>query len=170
MNSNRPSRLRFNFGFLLEADLGTSRTFELDYPTIHISQDVTLAPLKGTFTATRTSEGVYISGPLYSAIQIECVRCLTDILHPVSLQLDEMYYYPPSVTSDREQFIGDTGYIDLSPLVRQLALLEVPMQPICGPNCQGLCMVCGQNLNKATCDCQEDDIDPRLAILKTLLD
>ena len=38
------SRLRFNFGFLLEADYGTSRLIELDYPSVQLSDDVTLAP------------------------------------------------------------------------------------------------------------------------------
>ena len=65
MSNKRPSRLRFNFGFFLEATLGTSRTIELNYPTIEV-EDLTLSPLAGTFTATRTSEGVYLSGVLRS--------------------------------------------------------------------------------------------------------
>ena len=35
------SRLRFNFGFLLEADFGTIRRIELDYPSIKLSDDLT---------------------------------------------------------------------------------------------------------------------------------
>ncbi|HMT21440.1 MAG TPA: hypothetical protein PKE20_09395, partial [Promineifilum sp.] len=58
------SRLRFNFGFLLEADFGTSRRIELDYPSIKLSEDVTLTPLQGEITATRTTEGIYIQSRL----------------------------------------------------------------------------------------------------------
>ena len=58
------SRLRFNFGFLLEADFGTIRRIELDYPSIKLSDDLTLSPLKGVITATRTTEGIYIQGCL----------------------------------------------------------------------------------------------------------
>ena len=72
--SNNFSRLRFNFGFMLEASLGTSRVMELDYPTIRVSEDVTLTPLQGKFTATRTSEGVYVNGRFHSAIHTECVN------------------------------------------------------------------------------------------------
>ena len=61
MNNNF-LRLRFNFGFLLESSLGTSRVMELDYPTLQVSEDVSLTPLQGKFTATRTSEGVYVNG------------------------------------------------------------------------------------------------------------
>jgi len=172
MNSNsRSSRLRFNFGFLLEADLGTSRKIELDYPDIQIEEDVFLSPLTGAFTATRTSEGVYLSGVLTSAISVQCMRCLDEMMLPVTIQIDELYYYPASTAPDKDSsaFDGESGFIDLSPLVRELSLLEVPMRPICKPDCQGLCIECGQNLNEKDCGCKDEDIDPRMAKLRTLL-
>lgn len=170
--NNRPSRLRFNFGFLLEANRGTSRKIELDYPTIEVASDITLSPLQGSFVATRTSEGVYISGSLHSSINVECMRCLDGMTLDITIQLDELYYYPASAAPPDVPYVfdGETGYIDLSPLVRELSLLEVPIQPICRPECQGLCMICGQNLNEADCGCDDDEIDPRLAKLSTLLE
>ncbi len=173
MSTNNFSRLRFNFGFLLEAPLGTSRLNEISYPTIRVSEDVTLTPLQGQFMATRTSEGVYVNGRFQTAIHTECVRCLEDALVPITIQLDELYFYPPEHAPQDEDaytFDGETGFIDLAPLVRELSLLETPMQPLCKPDCQGLCMICGQNLNEADCDCKEDNIDPRLAKLRSLLD
>ena len=171
MGNNLPSRLRFNFGFLLEASLGTSRTYELDYPTIRVTPDVTLSPLQGNLAATRTSEGVYISGKLKSNIALECVRCLETADLPISFQIDELFYYPPHQAPPLAMsFDGDTGFIDLAPLVRDLSLLEIPINPICRSNCQGLCMECGQNLNEGECGCETDDIDPRLAALGQFLD
>jgi uncharacterized protein len=167
------SRLRFNFGFLLEASLGTSRVMELDYPTIRVSEDVTLTPLQGRFTATRTSEGVYVNGRFQSAIHTECVRCLEDTLVPVFIEMDELFYYPPEAKPQNEDafaFDGETGFIDLGPLMRELSLLAMPIQPLCRPDCQGLCMECGQNLNEGDCDCTNDDLDPRMAILRSLLE
>ena len=87
------SRLRFNFGFLLEADFGTIRRIELDYPSIKLSDDLTLTPLKGVITATRTTEGIYIQGELESAAALECVRCLTETIVPLDFTLDELFYY-----------------------------------------------------------------------------
>jgi uncharacterized protein len=170
VSKKKLSKLKFNFGFLLEADLGTSREYELNYPAVHLEEDVVLSPLTGTFTAIKNSEGIYISGLLNSLTETECARCLDIIQFPVTLQLDDLFYYPPGTTPPGELSIGEDCFIDLAPLVRQLSELEIPMQPICKPDCQGLCVNCGQNLNEADCGCVDDDIDPRLAALKSLLD
>ncbi|MBK7896418.1 MAG: DUF177 domain-containing protein [Candidatus Promineifilaceae bacterium] len=169
MTNKRPSRLRFNFGFFLEATLGTSRTIELNYPTIEV-EDLTLNPLVGSFSATRTSEGVYLSGVLNSTLVAECVRCLDEAVVPVELKLDDLFYYPPHTAPEGEYTIGEDGFIDLSPLVRELSVLETPIQPICRPDCHGLCLECGQNLNEADCGCDPNPIDPRLSALQQLLD
>ena len=168
MTNKRPSRLRFNFGFFLEASLGTSRTIELSYPTIQV-EDLTLSPLAGSFTATRTSEGVYLSGTLNSMLISECVRCLEEAMVPIELQLGDLFYYPAHTAPEGEYAIGEHGYIDLAPLVRELTVLATPIQPICRPDCQGLCMECGQNLNKVDCGCEDSLIDPRLSALRQLL-
>jgi uncharacterized protein len=168
MEKQRPSRLRFNFGYLLEARLGESRAIELDYPTID-AEDVTLTPLRGQIVVTRTSKGVYLSGELHTATAVSCVRCLEDTLASVTVTLEELLYYPPWEAPPGELFIGEDGFIDLAPLVRELSLLELPIQPICKPDCQGLCQECGQNLNEGECGCAIDEIDPRMAALKALL-
>lgn len=163
------SRLRFNFGFLLEADYGTSRRIELDYPSIQLSDDVTLTPLKGTLTATRTTEGIYIQGQLESSMSLECVRCLDEAIVPIQFALDELYYYPPQVAPPGEHRVGDDGMIDLAPLVRELSLLALPIKVLCRPDCLGLCQECGANLNRGDCGCAENEVDPRLAVLESLL-
>jgi uncharacterized protein len=170
VSKKKLSKLKFNFGFLLEADLGTSREYELNYPSVHLEEDVVLSPLTGKFTAIKNSRGIYITGTLNSVTQTECARCLETIDLPITLQLDDLYYYPPSTTPPGEFSIGEDCFIDLAPLVRQLSELEIPMQPICKSDCKGLCITCGQNLNEADCDCVDDDIDPRFASLKSLLD
>ena len=43
------------------------------------------------------------------------------------------------------------------------------MKRLCDENCKGLCERCGANLNKAPCSCVTEKIDPRLAVLKQLL-
>ena len=163
------SRLRFNFGFLLEADYGTIRQIELDYPSIKLSEDVTLTPLVGSFTATRTTEGIYIQGQLESSMSLECVRCLEEAIVPVNIVLDELFFYPPHIAPAGEHRVGDDGMIDLAPLVRELSLLSVPIKILCRPDCQGLCQQCGANLNFGECGCEREEIDPRLAVLQSLL-
>lgn len=163
------SRLRFNFGFLLEADYGTIRRIDLDYPSIKLSEDVTLTPLQGSFTATRTTEGIYIQGELESSMSLECVRCLEEAIVPIHIALDELYYYPPQHAPAGEHRVGEDGMIDLAPLIRELSLLSLPIKVLCRPDCQGLCQECGANLNLGNCDCADEEIDPRLASLSVLL-
>lgn len=166
----RLSRLRFNFGHLLEGDLGVFRDVELDYPEIEISEDVHLAPLTGAFRATHTSRGIYLQGKLQSTIEAECTRCLESVSLPIEIELDDLYYYPAHTAPAGEFAIGEDGILDLAPLVRELSLLAVPMQVYCREACQGICVQCGKNLNEGPCDCEFDDVDPRLATLRALLD
>jgi uncharacterized protein len=163
------SRLRFNFGFLLEADFGTIRRIELDYPSIKLSDDLTLSPLQGAIIATRTTEGIYIQGELQSAAALECVRCLTETVVPLQFTVDELFYYPPQTAPAGENRVGEDGMIDLGPLVRELSLLSLPTKVLCRPDCLGLCQECGANLNEGDCGCADEAIDPRLAALQQLL-
>jgi len=166
---NHPSRLRFNFGFMLEAPIGTSRTTELDYPSIQ-ADDLELTPLRGSFQSTRTSEGVYLQGKLLAEMGTTCVRCLEEMQQEVTLELDEMLYYPPEEAPKEALSLDDTGFVDLAPLFRELSILGLPIRPICREDCLGFCMICGQNLNEADCGCEPEDVDPRMAILRQLLD
>ena len=169
MNGPIPTQLRFNFGFLLDAPVGTKRITELEYPGLRLDE-VVLTPLEGEFSATRTSRGIYIVGSLETQVIAECSRCLVDVALPSTLALEALFFYPPSSTPPGELFITDGGEVDLGPVVRELSLLEIPMQVFCQPDCQGLCPVCGVNRNDETCACADDDIDPRFAALKKLLD
>jgi uncharacterized protein len=56
--------------------------------------------------------------------------------------------------------------IDLNELLREQFYLELPMKPLCGDECRGLCPQCGTNLNTATCSCAAQQVDPRLAPLR----
>ncbi len=168
MNKQHPSRLRFNFGFFLEAPLGSSRTYELDYPEVQV-EELTVKPLNGSFTAVRTSEGIYLSGQLSTNLEINCVRCLKDATITLILNLDDLCYYPPSQAPEGEYVLSEEGEFDLVPLVRELIVLENPLHPVCQPDCQGLCAKCGQDLNQQQCACEIDEIDPRMAILQQLL-
>jgi len=43
------------------------------------------------------------------------------------------------------------------------------MKPLCHADCKGLCPQCGANLNLESCTCENVQVDPRLAVLKNLL-
>jgi uncharacterized protein len=62
----------------------------------------------------------------------------------------------------------EDGQIDLEPLLREYALLEIPISPLHSPDCKGLCPVCGENLNKTDCGHRPEPDSP-FAVLKDLL-
>jgi uncharacterized protein len=170
MNNKRTTQLRFNFGFLLETHFGATRDIELDYPSIQVTEDLLLEPLQGVFQASRTTRGIYVSGMLQTNIDIECGRCLEQSAIPTPIELDELFYYPPNTAPPGEPVVGEDGFIDLGPIVRDLVLLEVPLHPLCRPDCRGLCPECGENLNDAGCECEQGEVDDRLRLLRDALD
>jgi uncharacterized protein len=65
--------------------------------------------------------------------------------------------------------LPEDGHINLAPLVREYILLEIPINPLCRPDCLGLCPECGEILTDEPHYHEDDTIDPRLAQLKDLL-
>ena len=52
--------------------------------------------------------------------------------------------------------INETAdFLDLTEEIREAIILALPGYPVCSETCQGLCMACGANLNKARCTCRE---------------
>lgn len=73
---------------------------------------------------------------------------------------------------DDDSFTYPGHTIDLREAVGQLLILDEPSQMICREDCQGLCPLCGQDLNEGSCSCQSDvdgDDDSPFADLKKLL-
>jgi uncharacterized protein len=161
--------LRLNVGFLLNKNVGFSRNFDFDSERLRIGDDLDVTKLVGTLRLTRTRRGVYVEGGMTACVSIECVRCLEPYHQELSVQLDELFEYPPEKASDPLLTISEAAILDLNPLLREVLLLDVPIQPLCSSDCKGLCPVCGGNLNEHVCQHPEADIDPRLAVLKSLL-
>jgi len=53
------------------------------------------------------------------------------------------------------------GEVDLRPALRECAVLGFPQAVVCKADCRGLCSDCGIDLNLGTCDCKEQNVDPR---------
>ncbi len=61
---------------------------------------------------------------------------------------------------------GET--LETDPLLLEQLQLNVPMKPLCRPDCQGLCPTCGADRNEDACSCEERSADPRWAALAAL--
>ena len=160
--------LKFNVGYLLAETAGYQRIIDIDLPRVRVADDLELDFLLGELRLSRNSRGILLQGKLETHIVTECARCLDTIFYPVDLDFEELYVYPPS--SEALYSVEESGILDLAPLLREEAILSIPMGVICREDCAGLCPQCGQNLNESTCDCEHDDIDPRLAVLRAHLE
>lgn len=162
--------LKLNVGFLLKEDAGYSRDFCFDEDRILVTQDVTISRLKGSLHLTRTPQGVLVQGVLGAGIPAECTRCLASFVLAFQIGFSDLFLYPRPADSTDPYFVHETGIIDLTPILREEGILAIPIQSLCKPECKGLCSHCGQDLNMAACDCRAEQVDPRLAGLRALLD
>jgi uncharacterized protein len=169
MNTHN-KQLQINVGFIAQGDIGYSRDFQFDHPTLVLQPDLEFSGFKGSVDVSRTSEGLLFQGKFHANFATVCSRCLIGFKQPLSTDFTELYTFQSHVQEDTELIYPEDGQIDLGPILREYLLLEFPINPICKSDCQGLCPVCGNNLNQVECDHGPDLIDPRLSVLKTLLD
>ncbi len=134
----------------------------------------------GRITLRNVGGEVAAWGHLKAVAWLECGRCLEKHEVPLEFdfaetcafaQIDEPLSYT-QVTDEDDPAplpILDGNVVDLTELVRQLLVLQIPARSLCRPDCKGLCPHCGVNLNEADCECELDEVDPRLAPLRELL-
>lgn len=169
MNLNSHNPLRLNVGFVLKQNVGFSRTFEFDHPSVQVDDDLVIQDLNGELRLTRAAQGVYIEGTLRGTLPLECARCLDPLDQELAPEIGELFVYPAEQADDPVLAIPETAMLDLTPLLREMMLLAVPTRPICRADCKGLCPVCGKKLNEEDCSHPQENIDPRLAPLQSLL-
>ena len=168
--STPQSLLRINVGFIVHQSNGFSRDFPIEIPRFPYMEDLEFENLMGNALVSRTTEGLLMQFKGQAQTKAECVLCLEPFDQPIHLDFIEMYTFPSHADEDTELILPDDLHIDLHPLLGEYLCLEVPISPTCKPDCKGLCPVCGENLNLVTCNHQDEAVDPRLSILKTLLD
>ncbi len=148
-NPRRP--LRLNVGFLINSTIGTTRDFNFDYDTMKLGEDLKLSDFKGTARFDRTPQGLLLQGNFEAKTELECVRCLDAFPQSLKWSFTDLYAFDKRSISESNLLVPEDGQIDLEPLLREYALLEIPINPVCKPECKGLCSVCGANLNKTDC-------------------
>jgi uncharacterized protein len=161
--------LRLNVGFFIHQSVGYTRDFPIEAPELRVAPDLDLTNMAGFARITRTPQGLLLQVKLGANVQIQCGRCLTEFEQPLNIDFTELYAFTPDSQTESELILPETGKIDLAPLVRDEMLLAVPLNPVCREDCQGLCPICGENLNDNPHSHEDEEIDPRLSVLKSLL-
>ena len=97
---------------------------------------------------------VSVKAEAVSTAETRCSRCLEPVSLPVKATVDAVFDRQPD-PEDPDLYSFEASTIELTDAVRDALLLELPLRILCKPDCRGLCPVCGINLNKGTCTCQE---------------
>jgi uncharacterized protein len=166
----------FNVAGLLGDPVGIDRTFEIADARVELPDELELAePISGHVRLTRTNRGILADARLTTALAGECARCLRPVTTPIEIVLEEEYLptidlqtgRPVDVTAEPEALrLTDHHELDLEPSVSDAISLAEPIAPLDRPDCPGLCVVCGLPLDEGVHDHPDDDIDPRLEVLK----
>ena len=145
-------------------EMETFRTALAEYPVME-KQPVELV-------LTRTGKDkLHISGNGFVALEIPCDRCLEPVRTEMHFDIDkdiDMQETSGEIEDEEEKDYIDGYNLDVDKLVFGEILLLIPGKTLCKEDCKGLCSQCGTNKNVKECQCDNFDVDIRLAKLREL--
>lgn len=139
---------------------------------------LSLAPIEATFHLEREASGILASGAFTTTAVVLCSRCSEPISVPIADSFAILYTEASEASraeevelsaADMDVDVMQDDRLDLTRLLRENVLLNLPLQPLCRVECRGLCPHCGINLNETSCRCRVQEGDPRLLPLQQLL-
>ncbi|SVC62455.1 uncharacterized protein METZ01_LOCUS315309 [marine metagenome] len=146
---------------VLRSDLLTgfnNKLFEIDIKNVD-GFDITLVDNKliCNLTSKIVKNGFEISGHIINTILYDCDRCLESfcnkniintnlLLSNDSGKLDNQNY-------ETIYFSDHKDSVDLTKILLEILIIEIPFKKLCTNPCKGLCPVCGINLNYKLCSC-----------------
>jgi uncharacterized protein len=125
------------------------------------------SPVIGDLLLESVVEGILVSGRLAGILRLRCARCLTEFERPFAVDVHEMFVERPDDDAD-DYPLDPLGTLDPDQMVRDVVGVELPFSPLCRPDCEGLCPICGGNRNLGECPGHQE-VDPRFAVLSELI-
>ncbi len=128
-----------------------------------------IMPVTFTGNVYADSNRGVITGKVRFDYEDDCARCLVDTVVNVEADIDaELVREGTSESNEDEDSIVEYSEdeIFIEELLSSIVVASSPMRVICSEDCRGLCPECGADLNKESCNCEIDNVDPRLAKLK----
>ena len=151
--------------------LSASKEYDLDLKDMELDGcNPFISPVKVRATAKNTTGVVSIRLETEFDYSRPCDRCLSEVNSHMSYTFNHKL-----IESLEEEYNDDyietpNAILDLDDLVISDIILELPRKYLCKDDCQGLCKICGKNLNTGDCGCDRTETDPRLDVLKQLLE
>ncbi len=113
------------------------------------------------------SEGVLVTATVTAPLAGECARCLEEFSSSIQVSFQELFSAQAGESGD-DGYLLDGDLLDLEPALRDALVLELPLSPLCSPDCAGLCAICGIRLADAGPGHRHEDDGGVWAVLKGL--
>lgn len=127
------------------------------------------------------TEGILLSADVYAVAKGECIRCLDPVEIVIERKIQELYNYEPSSERGKkkkvepeddldieDELMMEGDIMDLETPIRDAIVLSLPINPLCSPDCLGLCPECGGKWADLPADHAHETIDARWADLGAL--
>lgn len=166
----------FNVSGLMHEGIGATRRYDLEGSLESDAREP--EPVAGQVELLRTRTGVLVRAHLQLWGRETCSRCLRPLQDVMDIDFEEEFQatvdlhsgQPVAEPRDEDDFLIDENHmLDVTEAVRQYREAMAAMQPLCRPDCAGLCPRCGQDLNSGDCGCAGAPADSRWAALAGLL-
>jgi uncharacterized protein len=161
-------------GEMKEYELTFDKHERVGTPVLGVDVD---APIDVDLRIQAVSEGVLASGVVAALVTGECTRCLEPMELDVEENFTELYRYEAEkkshkkekeidIADEDEDLHMDGDFIDLEFAIRDALLLDLPINPLCSPDCEGLCPDCGLKMADLPQDHAHEKHDIRWAALE----
>ncbi|GHV54193.1 hypothetical protein FACS1894216_13720 [Synergistales bacterium] len=158
-----------------------SFSLPLDAAISHWGQEyIPAEPIHADIEASYVNERILARVICRAEFTLPCSRCLAETR--VAIFGDLRYLFTLSGDAPEDDDEADDGDVDvipvdafeseieMTPYIWEALLLNLPERALCSENCKGLCHICGYDKNIGDCGCKEDNPDPRLAVLRDLME
>jgi uncharacterized protein len=144
-----------------------------------VSFDGVPSPVRAKLKIQKVGTEVVVNGNITADIQLQCSRCLNDFKWDLSFPFEVVFHPVEQLEGEEHREIKaeelNMGFyskdeLDLTDLIKEQIMLNLPMKPLCSNLCKGICPQCGADLSAGDCGCTGQDIDSRLVGLKKFLE
>ncbi|MDY0297262.1 MAG: DUF177 domain-containing protein [Acidobacteriota bacterium] len=113
----------------------------------------------------RDGERIRARGSVRTTVSLTCVRCLEEFEQKVNSSFDIILFPVQLVDggsislseNDLETIFFRGNHIDLARIMSEQVNICIPDNPVCRPDCRGICPNCGANLNFESCQCEQSN-------------
>lgn len=149
-----------------------SMQVETDLTDVHVSgqtfRAVEKSPVRFTFTNLGKGKAA-IDGEAEITFAMQCDRCLKPVDEKMQLHISREVHAPDMESDTDDEDIFMDGYVlNVEDLLYNEIMINWPMKVLCKPDCKGICLKCGKDLNTGTCGCDTFVPDPRMAVIKDI--